>query len=121
MPTCNERGPVVRTRWRIAATSDRRIPPSAEYPGERRRRSLVASPAVADILEVTSGSRRDRAWARSGHGAPGAAEPVPQLQEAACNSTINGKRIEATFYVRTSLLDPLRDRLGLTGSKNGLL
>ena len=32
---------------------------------------------------------------------------------------INGRRIEATFDLRTSLLDLLRDHLGLTGSKKG--
>ncbi len=33
--------------------------------------------------------------------------------------TVNGERIEATFDLRTSLLDLLRDHLGLTGSKKG--
>jgi xanthine dehydrogenase YagT iron-sulfur-binding subunit len=33
--------------------------------------------------------------------------------------TINGKPVEATFDLRTSLLDLLRDHLGLTGSKKG--
>jgi len=32
---------------------------------------------------------------------------------------INGKQIEASFDLRTSLLDLLRDHLGLTGSKKG--
>jgi xanthine dehydrogenase YagT iron-sulfur-binding subunit len=33
--------------------------------------------------------------------------------------TVNGKLFEATFDLRTSLLDLLRDHLGLTGSKKG--
>ena len=33
--------------------------------------------------------------------------------------TINGDAVEAAFDVRTSLLDLLRDHLGLTGSKKG--
>ncbi|WP_375394786.1 2Fe-2S iron-sulfur cluster-binding protein [uncultured Sphingomonas sp.] len=33
--------------------------------------------------------------------------------------TINGDPVEAAFDVRTSLLDLLRDHLGLTGSKKG--
>ena len=33
--------------------------------------------------------------------------------------TINGREVEAEFDVRTSLLDLLRDHLGLTGSKKG--
>jgi xanthine dehydrogenase YagT iron-sulfur-binding subunit len=33
--------------------------------------------------------------------------------------TVNGKPVEATFDLRTSLLDLLRDHLGLTGSKKG--
>jgi len=32
---------------------------------------------------------------------------------------INGKQVEASFDLRTSLLDLLRDHLGLTGSKKG--
>src|SRR5258705_1453207 len=32
---------------------------------------------------------------------------------------INGNRVEATFDLRTSLLDLLRDHLGLTGAKKG--
>jgi xanthine dehydrogenase YagT iron-sulfur-binding subunit len=32
---------------------------------------------------------------------------------------INGRQVEAEFDVRTSLLDLLRDHLGLTGSKKG--
>lgn len=35
------------------------------------------------------------------------------------NFTINGQAMEAAFDVRTSLLDLLRDHLGLTGSKKG--
>lgn len=33
--------------------------------------------------------------------------------------TVNGRQVEATFDIRTSLLDLLRDHLGLTGSKKG--
>ena len=33
--------------------------------------------------------------------------------------TINGRTVEAVFDTRTSLLDLLRDHLGLTGSKKG--
>ena len=33
--------------------------------------------------------------------------------------TINGNRVEATFDLRTSLLDLLRDHLQLTGTKKG--
>ncbi len=33
--------------------------------------------------------------------------------------TVNGKQVEATFDLRTSLLDLLRDHLGLTGTKKG--
>jgi xanthine dehydrogenase YagT iron-sulfur-binding subunit len=33
--------------------------------------------------------------------------------------TVNGNPVEATFDLRTSLLDLLRDHLGLTGSKKG--
>ena len=33
--------------------------------------------------------------------------------------TINGKQVDADFDLRTSLLDLLRDHLGLTGSKKG--
>ncbi len=33
--------------------------------------------------------------------------------------TVNGQRVEAAFDLRTSLLDLLRDHLGLTGSKKG--
>ncbi len=33
--------------------------------------------------------------------------------------TVNGQHVEATFDLRTSLLDLLRDHLGLTGSKKG--
>jgi xanthine dehydrogenase YagT iron-sulfur-binding subunit len=33
--------------------------------------------------------------------------------------TINGKRVEATMDVRTSLLDLVRDHFGLTGTKKG--
>jgi xanthine dehydrogenase YagT iron-sulfur-binding subunit len=33
--------------------------------------------------------------------------------------TVNGKHVEATFDLRTSLLDLLRDHLDLTGSKKG--
>jgi xanthine dehydrogenase YagT iron-sulfur-binding subunit len=32
---------------------------------------------------------------------------------------VNGKQVEASFDLRTSLLDLLRDHLGLTGSKKG--
>ncbi|MBV9748252.1 MAG: 2Fe-2S iron-sulfur cluster binding domain-containing protein, partial [Acetobacteraceae bacterium] len=32
---------------------------------------------------------------------------------------VNGQRVETTFDLRTSVLDLLRDHLGLTGSKKG--
>jgi xanthine dehydrogenase YagT iron-sulfur-binding subunit len=43
----------------------------------------------------------------------------PRLQGKNMRFAINGRQIEAEFDLRTSLLDLLRDHLGLTGSKKG--
>jgi xanthine dehydrogenase YagT iron-sulfur-binding subunit len=43
----------------------------------------------------------------------------PRLQGKIMRFAINGRQIEAEFDLRTSLLDLLRDHLGLTGSKKG--
>ena len=51
--------------------------------------------------------------------APLAVRPVVPGQTVALRTTVNSGRIELEIDARTSLLDLLRERLGLTGAKKG--
>ena len=50
-------------------------------------------------------------------GTPSPAKPVGQT--FALHTSVNGRPVEAEIDTRTSLLDVLRERLGLTGAKKG--
>jgi xanthine dehydrogenase YagT iron-sulfur-binding subunit len=77
-----------------------------------RRRTMMAATAASGLL---AGSRTGRAIARE---AP-AEVPVAPRQMAEVTLTINGVRKALQLDTRTSLLDTLREHLGLTGTKKG--
>ncbi len=51
--------------------------------------------------------------------APLAAQPAQPNQTVRLRSEVNGRRVDVEIDARTSLLDLLRERLGLTGAKKG--
>ena len=76
-----------------------------------RRRFLGASASVATIPMVASGATA---------AAPARSETAADAASAvAVAMTVNGALQRATLDPRTSLLDALRDHLGLVGSKKG--
>jgi xanthine dehydrogenase YagT iron-sulfur-binding subunit len=77
-----------------------------------RRRTMMAATAASGLL---AGSRTGRAIARE---AP-VEMPVAPRQMAEVTLTINGVSKALQLDTRTSLLDTLREHLGLTGTKKG--
>lgn len=53
------------------------------------------------------------------HSSESIAEEAPSAQQISLSITINGERKELKVDARTSLLDLLRENLGLTGTKKG--
>ena len=70
---------------------------------------VTASTAAAPVLEGASGARAAAT--------PAAAVDPRKPVDIALN--VNGRDHQLAFDVRTSLLDLLRERLGLTGAKKG--
>jgi xanthine dehydrogenase YagT iron-sulfur-binding subunit len=78
-------------------------------PGGIARRSFLASTAAAPIAAVSLST----AAAETPMTEPNARDPVDVMM------TVNGQRQRLALDVRTSLLDALRDHVGLTGTKKG--
>ncbi|KJK33529.1 carbon monoxide dehydrogenase [Lentzea aerocolonigenes] len=87
-------------------------PPAGESTGLTRRTFVATTVAVGGVVaagELTAGASAFAA-------APATAEPVPSTRVSV---TVNGRQLTVTVDNRTSLLDLLREHLGLTGSKKG--
>ena len=78
-----------------------------------RRATLQASVALAALPLVGQGT------ATSAAVPPLAVRPAIPGQAIALRTTVNGRRVDLEIDARTSLLDLLRERLGLTGAKKG--
>lgn len=72
------------------------------------RRDVLTMGVTAAVLPIAQGSAAPAAPAERGHGTD-----IPLTLD------VNGKSQNLTVDVRTTLLDVLRERLGLTGSKKG--
>lgn len=83
--------------------------------GTKRRTVLAGGLTIGAGLAVGS------ALAGSGTGADAAeaAEAAGTVEQKAISLTVNGKRQRLDVDPRASLLDTLRDRVGLTGAKKG--
>ena len=84
-----------------------------------RRTTLKAGAAAAALLAMP---RSDETWAQGERGRtvdPLVAPPPGEGQTVALETIVNGEAIELRIDARTSLLDLLRERLGLTGAKKG--
>ncbi len=81
-----------------------------------RREVVLASLMAAITLPLVAGckTRESAPPAR-----PRAATPGPGTNELAVTLAVNGKNHELTLEPRVSLLDALRERIGLTGTKKG--
>jgi xanthine dehydrogenase YagT iron-sulfur-binding subunit len=77
------------------------------------RRSLLTSGASAVALAPIAGVARGRASAE----APG--QVIDPRTVVSFDLTVNGRARQLTVDPRTTLLDALRERLGLTGAKKG--
>ncbi|MDB5683723.1 MAG: aromatic aldehyde oxidoreductase [Sphingomonas bacterium] len=77
------------------------------------RRSALQAGAVLAAVPLTG----EAVAAPSAYPPP--AMPAAPGQTMKLSTTINGRRVEAEIDARTSLLDLLRERLGLTGAKKG--
>ena len=98
---------------------DAALPPQDRDNGDEtfvptRREALVTAAALSAGVLATAG-----ATARSL--APGTTTPTPKRvgPTLTIHPTINGKRMTLAVDPRSSLLDLLRERLGLTGAKKG--
>lgn len=91
----------------------RRDTTSNDHFGGLTRRTLLEGSAAALLMSAGT------AAAQSAN-APGAAGLAPQgAGRLPMSFRINSSRIEASLDPRTSLLDALREEIGLTGSKKG--
>jgi xanthine dehydrogenase YagT iron-sulfur-binding subunit len=70
--------------------------------GESRREFLAQATAIAMVGSLLPGEAKEETW------------PAVKFRV-----TVNGKGHDLTFDPRVTLLDALRERLGLTGSKKG--
>ena len=104
-------------------------PPSSRDRAERgtdlfavpvsRRTTLKAGATAAALFTMP---RSDEAWAQGEQGrtvGPLAAPPPGEGQTVALEAVVNGEPLALQIDARTSLLDLLRERLGLTGAKKG--
>jgi xanthine dehydrogenase YagT iron-sulfur-binding subunit len=96
--------------WRLRMTADKRFLSAAS--GPNRRTFLMASAATAAVP----------AFARSASGQasnPAAAGPRDARALIPMSLTVNGRKHQLALDARTTLLDALREHLGLMGTKKG--
>ncbi|MFJ4818157.1 (2Fe-2S)-binding protein [Streptomyces sp. NPDC088801] len=93
---------------------DSAAPPSAEHPSAPTRRTFIATTTVIGGAALAGGLVA--APVALGTEETVAAEAPPGSR---VSLTVNGVRRTVTVDNRTSLLDLLRERLGLTGAKKG--
>jgi xanthine dehydrogenase YagT iron-sulfur-binding subunit len=87
-------------------------PPSAADRGGLNRRSLLGASAGVGAAPLVAGALGGGAEAQVAHARdPRAAVPV--------DLEVNGRRNRLNLDARTTLLDALREHMGLTGSKKG--
>ena len=84
-------------------------------PGTITRRATLQAGAAALAAMPLVGE----AVAASPAIAPLAARPTMPAQTVLLHTRVNGRSVDAEIDARTSLLDLLRERLGLTGAKKG--
>ena len=95
-------------------TQDREIAPPAEYDGITRRAVLKGTTALGVIAAT---GFHGEAIARSALSSSVA--PVPFQQRVAVSLRVNDAESLLSLDPRSSLLDVLREQLGLTGAKKG--
>ncbi|MFE7568466.1 (2Fe-2S)-binding protein [Streptomyces sp. NPDC057539] len=88
--------------------------PLTQPPSAPSRRTFIATTSVAGGVIAAGGLAAGSSLLRAEEAA--AADPAPSSR---VSLTVNGKRHNVTVDNRTSLLDLLREHLGLTGSKKG--
>jgi xanthine dehydrogenase YagT iron-sulfur-binding subunit len=81
-----------------------------------RREVVLASLMAAITLPFVAGCKT-RASVPAAR--PSASAPAPSTNEVQVTLEVNGKRHELALEPRVSLLDALRERIGLTGTKKG--
>jgi xanthine dehydrogenase YagT iron-sulfur-binding subunit len=79
--------------------------------------ALVTAPLAGMAAAQTAESAARPALATSGTSAPAAAEPDPVMVKVQLR--VNGKAHDLSIDSRTSVLDALRENIGLKGSKKG--
>jgi aerobic-type carbon monoxide dehydrogenase small subunit (CoxS/CutS family) len=89
------------------------IADSSTSPGPRRRTVLATGTAVAGVV-AAGGVIGGPTLADAQEATGGEAVPTSRV-----SLTVNGERVTVAVDNRTSLLDLLREHLGLTGSKKG--
>jgi xanthine dehydrogenase YagT iron-sulfur-binding subunit len=94
----------------IMSEDDVPLPMGSQHSGPHRRSFLMATVSTAAGPLV---ARVSAAQAAAPQPAMSARKPVD------VSLTVNGRTHQLAFDVRTSLLDLLRERLGLTGTKKG--
>jgi xanthine dehydrogenase YagT iron-sulfur-binding subunit len=77
-------------------------------PGGVSRRTLLRASSASAALPLAAAAA-----------APGSAEAAPISGQHAMVLKVNGQNRRVTVDTRTTLLDALRERIGLTGSKKG--
>ena len=82
-----------------------------------RRQLLRATAAAAAATAVPESAELAGASTRTP--VPAGTPEIPVPARVAINVTVNGERVPLDLDPRTSLLDALRDRLGLLGAKKG--
>ena len=97
---------------RIAAAE--REPGDDDEEGVSRRDALQAG-AVLALLPMAHANRAEAQPVAK----PLAAAPADTAHAPKLTTTVNGETVELGIDLRTSLLDLLRERLGLTGAKKG--
>src|SRR5882672_7866792 len=94
----------------IMISNDESWDGSAGHYAHPSRREIIAGAASASmVISMSSGTTAQS----EGSGSGGGALLIP------VNLTINGTRHPLTLDSRSSLLDVLRERLGMTGAKKG--
>ncbi|MET8830476.1 (2Fe-2S)-binding protein [Streptomyces sp. NPDC004610] len=89
--------------------------PEPEHAGFRRRGFLATTAGAAGAMAVTAGAKPQESVA-----APGPPEDDgDDGEDSGVAFTVNGRAVTLAVDARVTLLDALRERLGLTGTKKG--
>src|SRR5207237_9374167 len=78
-----------------------------------RREFLITTFALSIVLTVAP------RLARAAESPPGAARARPAPGEQSISLDVNGRQVQVNVEPRVSLLDALRERMGLMATKNG--